>query len=120
MKSDVYYTKTKNIAISQLIQQYQSDIDFLMYIMIQICSDIIYTMSILSQHSHNSDKTHWKVLKQVFHYLCETLDIIIKYKLNEHLQLLKYSDSDWVKDLNIRRFTLKYVFSWLMNQYFDN
>jgi len=58
MKPDTYYIKTKNIATSQLIQQYQSDIGFLMYIMTQTHSNIIYTMSTLSQHSHNSDETH--------------------------------------------------------------
>ncbi len=38
------------------------------------------------------------------------LNIIFKYKLSNQLKLLKYSDSDWEKDLELRRFTLKYIF----------
>jgi len=58
MKPGTYHIKTKNIATSQLIQQYQSNIDSLMYIMTQTHPNIIYTMLTLSQHSHNSDETH--------------------------------------------------------------
>jgi len=30
--------------------------------------------------------------------------------LNNQLKLLEYSDSDWEKDLELKRFTLKYIF----------
>ncbi len=39
-----------------------------------------------------------------------TLDVVFKYKLSEQLKLLEYSDSDWERDLKLRRFTLKYIF----------
>ena len=47
-----------------------------------------------------------------------TLDIVLKYKLSDWLKLLKYSDLDWGKDLELRRFTLKYIFKMINESVF--
>ena len=39
-----------------------------------------------------------------------TLDIIFKYKLSKWLKLLEYSDLNWERDLELRKFTLRYIF----------
>ncbi len=89
-----------------------------MYAMTQTWLNITYMMSTLSQFAHNSNNTHWKTLKQVFQYVQRTLDIILKYKLSKWLKLLKYSDSDWEKDLKLRRFTSEYIFKMINESVF--
>ena len=98
-----------------LIQQYQSAIDSLMYIMTQMRLNIMYCVFVLSQYAHNSNKTHWKTAKRVFHYLCNTLTIDIKFKSNEEqtLEVQKYSDSNWKSDKNTRQSTTEYMFTLL-------
>jgi hypothetical protein len=89
-----------------------------MYAITQICFNIIYMMSTLSQFTHNFNKMHWKVLKQMFHYICETLDVSIEYDLklmSEWLKLQKYRL--WLRWTLIWKSTSEYVFSWLMNQF---
>jgi hypothetical protein len=120
MKLKTYLMKSQNTEIvsSQLIKKYQSVIKFLMYTMTQTHFNIIYVMSTLSQFTHNSNKTHWKVLKQMFHYVCETLDVSIEYDLklmNEWLKLQRYSDLTEMKTL--KKVKQSEYFSWLMNQF---
>lgn len=90
-------------------------IGLLMYAMTQTRSDIAYCVSVLSQYAHNSNKTHWKAAKRVFHYLCGTLTISIKFKSNEEqtLEVQGYSDSDWESDKDTKQSTTEYVFTLL-------
>jgi len=98
-----------------LIQQYQSAIGLLMYVMTQTHSDIMYCVSVLSQYAYNSNETHWNTAKRVFHYLCSTLMINIKFKSNKEqtLKVQRYSDSDWEGDKNTRQSTTEYMFTLL-------
>lgn len=111
IKLRVYLIKTAETASSQLIKQYQSVIESLMYTMTQTYLNIAYAVSTLSQFAHNSNKMRWKVLKWVIHYVCRTLDINIEYKLIcEWLKLLGFLNSDWGEDLNSRKSTSEYIF----------
>ncbi len=54
----------------------------------------------------------------MFQYVQRTLDIILKYKLSDQLKLLKYLNSDWEKDLELRRFTSEYIFKMINESVF--
>jgi len=54
----------------------------------------------------------------MFQYVQRTLDIIFKYKLSNQLKLLRYLNSDWEKDLKLRRFILKYIFKMINESVF--
>jgi hypothetical protein len=58
----------------------------------------------------------------MFHYICEILDVSIEYDLklmSEQLKLQKYSDSDWSKDINLRKLMLEYVFQLINKSVFE-
>ena len=61
-----------------------------MHVMRCTQSDIIFTISKLSQWCQNSAVHHYTVIDQVMKYLKETADITIIYKRGG---LIKYSDS---------------------------
>ena len=89
-----------------------------MYVMTQTQLNITYMMSTLSQFAHNFNNTHWKTLKQVFQYVQRILDVVLKYKLSDQLKLLEYLNSDWGKDLELRRFTSEYIFKMINESVF--
>ena len=113
MKLRIHLLKTKHFTESRLIHDYQSALESLMYAMMQTQFNIAFIISTLSQYAHNSDKTHWKALKWVLHYIWEILDIQIEYSesnSNGAIEVLKYSDFNWDSDQNTRQFTSNYVF----------
>ena len=66
-----------------LLQQFQSAVEFLMYAILKTHSDIIFTVSMISYYIFNSFKTHFKTVKKIFHYFKN----IIYYYLIFHRDL---------------------------------
>ena len=54
------------------IINYQRYIGSLVYLIICMYSDIVYSVGILSQHVACSGKTHMQAIKYIFYYLCGT------------------------------------------------
>ena len=54
---------------------------------------------------------HLKIAKRVIRYLEGTIDFGIEYNNDLNLKLTSYSNSDWVGDLNDRKYTIEYAFS---------
>ena len=89
--------------------RYQSAVSSLMYVMLDIRFDIIFAVSIINRYAFNSNDTHWKIVKRIFRYLRQSLDLRLTF--SESLQsLVDYIDVDWANDKNTRRFTSNYVF----------
>jgi hypothetical protein len=61
------YTADKSLRIS-----YQSIVRSLMYIMLEIRSDITYFISMISRYVFNLTQNHWQAVKRIFRYLRET------------------------------------------------
>lgn len=111
MKLRLHLISTLKTALSHCIKQYQSAINFLMYVMTQMRSDIVYVMSILSQFFYNSDKTHWKFLKKIFCYLQNTLYFNIEYTAcSKVLNVLNYFNFNWEENIEMKRFISEYLF----------
>ena len=53
---------------------------------------------------------HWKVAKKVLRYLQGTKDHMLTYRRSDHLEVIGYSDSDFVGCVDTRESTLGYVF----------
>ncbi|WKA10746.1 hypothetical protein VitviT2T_028303 [Vitis vinifera] len=53
---------------------------------------------------------HWEKAKRVMRYLQRTKDHMLTYRRSSHLEIVGYSDSDFVGCLNSRRSTLGYIF----------
>jgi hypothetical protein len=100
-----YYIVDKNLKIS-----YQSTINSLMYVMLNIKFDIIYLIFVISRYAINSTQTHWQTIKRNFRYLREIYQM--KLMFQESLKRLKeYTNFDWIDDQNIKRLISTYVFN---------
>ena len=66
--------KLINKASPEVIQEYQSIIKSIIYLIIQIRPNIYYAITILSRYNHNSNIKYIATIKRVLRYLKETLN----------------------------------------------
>jgi hypothetical protein len=69
--------------------------------------DIAYSVNQLCQHMHTLTSTHWTVAKRVLPYFKGTIDFGLHYTTGE-LQLMWFSDSNWARNPDDRRFTTSF------------
>ena len=67
-------------------------------------------MSILSYYLDNSDKEHLTLLKTVFKYVSETLNIELIFTDNITDDLIKYTNADFAKVIDSCKLTSDYMF----------
>ena len=90
--------------------RYQSIVDFFMYVMFEIRSNIIYIVLIINRYVFNSNKSHWKIVKRIFRNFRHFLNF--RFIFIDAFQSLKnYIDVDWIDNYNIRRLTFDYIFN---------
>jgi len=92
-----------------VIQQYQKAVRSLMYIMLQTHSDIIFTISTVSQFAQNFNTSHYNAVKRIFKYLTDTINLDVIYNITDD-SLIDYTNADWGDCHNIRKFTEAYLF----------
>ncbi len=86
------YIVDKNLKIN-----YQSAINLLMYIMLNIKFDIICFIFVINWYIVNLIQTHWQTVKRIFRYLREIYQI--KLMFQKSLKRLKeYTNFDWIDD----------------------
>ena len=75
---------------------YASAVGSLMYA--QICSllDIAYVIEKLGKYLCNPEIDHWKAAKRVMRYLQRTKDYILTYRRFDQLQMVGYTDLDFL------------------------
>ena len=73
----------------------------------QVCtrSDIAYIVGMLGRYLSNPSMDHWKKAKWVMWYLQRTKDYMLTYGRSNHLEIVRYSNSDFVGCLNNWRST---------------
>jgi phosphoribosylanthranilate isomerase len=99
------YTVDKNLKTN-----YQSIVRSLMYIMLKIRLDIIYSISMINRYVFNFIQIHWQTIKRIFRYLRKTYQIKLIFR--ETLKFLKnYTNSNWAENQNIKRFIFEYAFN---------
>ena len=67
-------------------------------------------MSILSYYLDNSDKKHLALLKIVFRYISETLNVKLTFTNNTADNLIKYTDVNFAEAIDDCKLTGDYVF----------
>ena len=67
-------------------------------------------MSILSCYLDNSNKEHLALLKTVFIYVSETLNIELTFTNNTVNDLIKYTNADFVRAIDDCKLTSDYMF----------
>src|SRR5579871_5854511 len=91
--------------------KYQSAVGSLMYAMVGTRPDITFAVAAVSQFNSNPNIIHWKVVKRIFRYLKGTADFGITYG-NTKIKLEGYSNADWGGNLDNRRSTTGYLFTY--------
>ena len=75
---------------------YASVVGSLMYA--QVCThlDIVFVVNALGRYLSDLGLDHWKIVKKVFRYWQGTKDHMLTFKKSDQLQIIGYSDSDFV------------------------
>ena len=89
---------------------YASIVGSLMYAQTSTRPDISLAVGMLGRHQSNPGLEHWKVAKKVLRYLQGTKNHMLTYRKYDHLEVIGYTDSDFVDCMDTRKFTFGYVY----------
>jgi hypothetical protein len=73
--------------------------------------DIVYGVGLLSRYMEEPRVSHLQGAKRILRYIKGTLTEGIFYASNSDVKLVGYTDSDWAEDLETRKSTSGYAFS---------
>ncbi|XP_073098862.1 secreted RxLR effector protein 161-like [Elaeis guineensis] len=89
---------------------YASIVGSLMYAQTCTRPNISFAIGILERYQSNPGLDHWKDAKKILRYLQETKDHMLTYKTSDHLEVIRYSDSDFFGCVDTRKSTFDYLF----------
>lgn len=89
---------------------YSSAVGSLMYAMVCTRPDITHAVSLVSRFLSNPGKAHWEAVKWIFRYLRGTSKLSLCYGGDKPI-LQGYTDADMAGDLDNRKSTSGYVFT---------
>ena len=72
--------------------------------------DLTFVTTYLGKYQSNPRLSHWQIVKMVLTCLQETKDLILTYRILDQLEVVGFSDSDFVKCLDTRKSISGYVF----------
>ncbi|KAL4310044.1 hypothetical protein GQ457_01G035740 [Hibiscus cannabinus] len=89
---------------------YASVVGSLMYAQVCTRPDIAFAVGMLGRYQSNPGIDHWRAAKKVLRYLKGTKEYMLTYKRSDHLEVVGYSDSDFVGCVDSRKSTSGYIF----------
>ncbi|WVZ07203.1 hypothetical protein V8G54_020549 [Vigna mungo] len=89
---------------------YASVVGSLMYAQTCTRPDISFAVGMLGRYQSNLGMDHWKAAKKVLRYLQGTKEYMLTYRKSDHLEVIGYSDSDYVGCVDSRKSTFGYVY----------
>ncbi|XP_057972626.1 secreted RxLR effector protein 161-like [Malania oleifera] len=89
---------------------YASVVGSLMYAQTCTRPDISFAIGMLGRYQSNLGMIHWKAAKKVLRYLQGTKDHKLMYRRSSHLEVVGYSNSDFVGCVDTRKSTFGYVY----------
>ncbi|KAH9679437.1 hypothetical protein KPL71_026134 [Citrus sinensis] len=100
-----------NLEIQEMEKiSYSSAIGSLMYAQVCTCPDIAFIVRMLGRYLSNPGMDHWKAAKRVMRYLQRTKEYMLTYRRSDQLEIIGYSDSDFVGCQDNRRSTSGYTY----------
>lgn len=72
---------------------------------------VTFTVNLVSRYLEKPLKVYWNAVKRIFNYLKSTKNFGLLYSTNININVIVYSDADYVGDITIRRSTSGSVFS---------
>ena len=89
---------------------YSSEIGSLMYGMVCTRPNISHGVRVISKFLANPGKAHWEVVKWIFRYLRGTSKVCLSFGGSKP-SLEGYIDFDMARDLDCRKYTSRYLFT---------
>ena len=89
---------------------YSSAVGSLMYAMVCTQPDIAHAVGVVSRFMVNPDKDHWEAMKWIFKYLRGSSKLCLTFGDSKPI-LEGYVDADWAGDLDDRKSTSGYLFT---------
>lgn len=89
---------------------YASAVGSLMYAQVCTRPDLAFIVGVLGRYLSNPGMQHWIAVKRVMRYLKRTRDFVLTYRKSDNLEIIGYSDSDFVGCPDSRRSTSGYIF----------
>ena len=89
---------------------YSSAIESLMYAMVSTCLDLAHAVGFVSGFTSNPTKTHRQAVQWIFRYLRDSSSHVLCFNYKTPY-ICRYADSNMVGDLDKRRSTKGYVFT---------
>ncbi|KAD6795308.1 hypothetical protein E3N88_06204 [Mikania micrantha] len=89
---------------------YASVVGSLMYAQVCTRPDIAYITGMLGRYQSNPGLDHWKAAKMVLRYLQGTKEYKLTYRRSDDLEVIGYTDSDFVKCKDDKKSTSGYIF----------
>ena len=104
------YPKT-NTEIERMREiPYASVVGSLMYVMLCTRPDICFAVGMVSRYQSKPGEEHWIAVKYILKYLRRTRDYMLIYQ-DESLEPIGYTDSNFQSDIDSRKSTSGYVFT---------
>ncbi|RVW83177.1 Retrovirus-related Pol polyprotein from transposon TNT 1-94 [Vitis vinifera] len=72
--------------------------------------DIAFVVGMLGIYQSNPGINHWRATKKVMRYFQRTKYYMLMYKQNDNLEVIGYSNSDYIGCIDSRKSTSGYVF----------
>jgi hypothetical protein len=89
---------------------YASSLENLMYAQVCTSPDLAFVIGMLGRYQKNPGVSHWNGIKKALRYIQSTKGLMLMYKKSDSLEIVGYSDLDFVGCLDTDRSTLGYVF----------
>ena len=89
---------------------YVSVVGNLMYAQVYIRLDITFFVRMLRKYQSNSGTNHWRVAKNVLRFFQGTKDYVLMYKRTNNLEVISYSNSNFVGCVDSQKSTSRFIF----------
>ena len=78
----------------------------------QVCThpDIAFVVGVLGRHLSDPGQSHWKAAKKVLRYLHGIKDLMLTYRHIDTLEVVGFSDPDYVGCMDDKKSTSSYIF----------
>ncbi|XP_051149237.1 secreted RxLR effector protein 161-like [Andrographis paniculata] len=89
---------------------YASAVGSLMYAQVCMHLDIAYIVGVVDIYLSNPELDHWKAARRVMRYLKKTSNHMLTHRRSDQLEIVGYSDFDFVGCQDSRKSTSGYVY----------
>jgi hypothetical protein len=89
---------------------YASVIERLMYAQVCTHPDLTFVTGMLDRYQKNLSVSHWNGIKKALRYIQDTKSLMLTYERSDSLEIVGYSDSDFMDCLDTDTSTSGYVF----------